>query len=165
MPLSKTEIDRIKLLQQGVDPDTIDSILGPQPEEVADLPDVDPEILERLAMIRGKRVSDLTPVEIQEAADNPPPPFEYVTVQDKPSFVPSTYVEARAYRAQQLGVDERNLTDINLDEARKMVVRRKAPKSITEAYVMKARELKIPVNELTDGEKAEAKATVARSKK
>lgn len=165
MPLSKAEIDRIKLLQQGVDPETIDEILGPAPEEAPDLPYVDPEILARLALVRGKRVENLTPDEIREAATNPPEPFEYVTVQDKPPFVPSTFTEARTYRAQQLGVDERNLTDINLDEARKMIVRRKKPQSITEAYVVKAHELGITVGELTDDEKAEAKATVVKSKR
>lgn len=128
MPISdvrKVEKARAKLLQQGVDPETIDSILGPAPEEVPDLPYVDPEILAHVAMLRGKRVGDLTPDEIKEAAANPPELLKHVTVQDKPAYAPSTYTEARTYRAQQLGVDERNLTDINLAEARKMVVRKK----------------------------------------
>lgn len=128
MPISdvrKVEKARAKLLQQGVDPETIDSILGPAPEEVPDLPYVDPEILAHVAMLRGKRVDDLTPDEIKEAAANPPELLKHVTVQDKPAYAPSTYTEARTYRAQQLGVDERSLTDINLAEARKMVVRKK----------------------------------------
>ena len=117
---------RIKLLQQGVDPDTIDEILGPAPEVEANLPYVDHKVLVLVAALNGKRVENLSRAEIEEAAINPPPePTVYEPVDHTPNFVPSTYVEARAYRAQQLGVDERNLTDQNLVEARGMIVRKK----------------------------------------
>ena len=121
----RKEKARIKLLQQGVDADTIEYILGPAPEVEPDLPYVDHKVLVLVAALNGKRVENLSRAEIEEAAINPPEEPRWVTVQDKPPFIPSTYVEARAYRAQQLGVDERNLTDQNLVEARKMIVRKK----------------------------------------
>ena len=115
---------RAKLAQQGLDADSIDNIMSPPPPVSPDLPDVDHKVLVLVARLNGKRIESLTEAEIREAAVNPPEEPTFVTVQDDPPFIPSTLPEALKYRAQQLGVDERNLTDINIEEARQLIVRK-----------------------------------------